>query len=176
MNRLQVEMHLEYFKNDILPLKDKLFRYAFSILKERVESEDVVQEVFMRLWQKRNDLDQINNIEAWSMMMTRNLTLDKIKARKMNFKELSLAEDSLILDNGPDQLVEQTELLADIRKLIDGLSEKQKQVIILRDIEGYTYQEISEILGIDQNLVKVTLFRARENVRKKLLKTDRYGL
>ena len=63
-----------------------------------------------------------------------------------------------------------------IKKLIDSLSEKQKQVIILRDIEGYTYQEIGEIIGIDQNLVKVTLFRARENVRKKLLKTDQYGL
>jgi RNA polymerase sigma factor (sigma-70 family) len=73
-------------------------------------------------------------------------------------------------------MVEQSEIKSDIGKLIDSLSGKQKQVIRLRDIEGYTYQEIGEIIGIDQNLVKVTLFRARENLRKKLLKTDRYGL
>ena len=169
-------MHLEYFKNEILPLKDKLFRYAFSFLKDRSESEDIIQEVFLRLWQKRNDLSSINNIEAWRMTMTRNLTLDKLKIRRLEFKNLNDAEDTSAINSGPDQLVEQSEAMEGIKKLIDSLSEKQKQVIILRDIEGYTYQEIGEIIGIDQNLVKVTLFRARENVRKKLLKTDQYGL
>ena len=71
-------MHLEYFKNEIFPLKDKLFRYAYSLLKDRAEAEDVVQEVFMRLWQKRDELINIKNIEAWNMTMTRNLTLDRI--------------------------------------------------------------------------------------------------
>jgi RNA polymerase sigma-70 factor (ECF subfamily) len=169
-------MHLEYFKNEILPLKDKLFRYAFSFLKERAESEDVIQEVFIRLWQKRNDLVQIKNIEAWSMTMTRNLAFDRIKTRKLVFRDLNTAENSSAIDPGPDILVEQTEMMAGIQQLIDSLSEKQKQVIVLRDIEGYSYQEIGEIIGIDQNLVKVTLFRARENIRKKLLKTDQYGL
>jgi len=169
-------MYLEYFKNEILPLKDKLFRYAFSFLGDRADSEDVVQEVFMRLWQKRNHLVQINNIEAWSMTMTRNLTLDKIKTRKLEFKDLNNAENTFEIAAGPDQLVERSEIMAGIKKLIDSLSEKQKQVILLRDIEGYTYQEISEIIGIDKNLVKVTLFRARENIRKKILKTDRYGI
>jgi len=169
-------MHLEYFKNEILPLKDKLFRYALSFLKDESESEDIVQEVFLRLWKKRNDFTYIKNIEAWSMTMTRNLTLDKIKTRRLEFKNLNNAEDTSAMNLGPDQLVEQSEAMAGIKKLIDSLSEKQKQVILLRDVEGYTYQEIGEIIGIDQNLVKVTLFRARENVRKKLLKTDQYGL
>jgi len=169
-------MHLEYFKNEILPLKDKLFRYAFSFLGDRTDSEDVIQEVFMRLWQKRSDFARINNIEAWSMTMTRNLTLDKIKTRKLEFKDLNNVENTYETTAGPDQLVEQSEIMAGIRRLIDSLSEKQKQVILLRDIEGYTYQEIGEIIGIDQNLVKVTLFRARENIRKKILKTDQYGL
>ena len=169
-------MHLEYFKNEIFPLKDKLFRYAYSLLKDRAEAEDVVQEVFMRLWQKRDELINIKNIEAWNMTMTRNLTLDRIKVRKLKLRDLTNAENISEIGSGPDQLIERSEVLAGINKLIDSLSEKQKQVIRLRDIEGYTYQEIGEIIGIDQNLVKVTLFRARENIRKKLLKTDRYGL
>jgi RNA polymerase sigma-70 factor (ECF subfamily) len=169
-------MHLKYFKNEILPLKDKLFRYALSLLKDRADSEDIVQEVFMRLWQKRNDLVNIRNIEAWSMTMTRNLTLDKLKARKLEFKKVSGAENESAVHSDVHQRIEQSETLEGIKKLIDSLSEKQRQVIVLRDIEGYTYQEIGEIIGIDQSLVKVTLFRARENVRKKLLKTDQDGL
>jgi len=169
-------MHLKYFKNEIIPLKDKLFRYALSLLKDSADSEDIVQEVFMRLWQKRSDLVNIKNIEAWSMTMTRNLTLDKLKAKKLEFRNLSRIEDESIKNSGADELVEQAEAIEGIKKLINSLSEKQKQVIMLRDIEGYSYQEIGEIIGIDQNLVKVTLFRARENVRKKLLKTDQYGL
>lgn len=169
-------MHLEYFKNQILPLKNKLFRYALSFIKNRAESEDIVQEVFMKIWQKRQDLDQVQNIEAWSMTMTRNLTLDKLKSKRLDFNNLNPAENAVSTDSGPDLLLEQSETMIGIRNMIDSLNEKQKQVIILRDVEGYTYQEIGDIMGIDQNLVKVTLFRARENVRKKLLKTDRYGL
>ncbi|MGD9327776.1 MAG: RNA polymerase sigma factor [Cyclobacteriaceae bacterium] len=169
-------MHLKYFKNEILPLKDKLFRYAFSYNKDKSESEDIVQEVFIRLWQKRKNLDKIKNIEAWSMTITRNLTFDKLKANRLEFNDLHQVEDKAQEISNPEQMVEQSETMAGIRKIIDSLSEKQKQVIFLRDIEGHTYQEIGNIMGIDQNLVKVTLFRARENVRKKLLKTDQYGL
>jgi len=169
-------MHLKYFKNEILPLKDKLFRYALSYIKNKEEAEDIVQEVFIRLWQKRKSLDKIKNIEAWSMTITRNLTIDKLKANRLEFKDLHNVEDRTQEKSNPEELVEQAENLAGIRNIIDSLSEKQKQVIVLRDIEGHTYQEIGDIIGIDQNLVKVTLFRARENVRKKILKTDQYGL
>ena len=169
-------MHLEYFKNQILPLKSKLFRYAMSFTKNRPESEDIVQEVFMKLWQKRKDLDKVQNIEAWSMTMTRNLTMDKLKSRRLYFNNLNTAENITSGEAAPDLVLEQSESVLGIQNMIESLNEKQRQVIILRDIEGYTYQEIGEIMGIDQNLVKVTLFRARENVRKKLLKTDRYGL
>ena len=169
-------MHLKYFKNEILPLKDKLLRYAFSYIKDKEEAEDIVQEVFIRLWQKRKSLDKIKNIEAWSMTITRNLTIDKLKANRLEFKDLHNVEDRAQEKSNPEELVEQSESLAGIRNIIDSLSEKQKQVILLRDIEGHTYQEIGDIIGIDQNLVKVTLFRARENVRKKILKTDQYGL
>ena len=169
-------MHLEYFKNEILPLKDKLYRYALSFLKEKAESEDVVQEVFLRLWQKRKQLNEIKNIEAWSMTITRNLTMDRLKAQKLRFDKLQAAQELVQENLDPEDMTVRTEEISGVRKVIDSLSEKQKQVIVLRDIEGYTYKEIGDIIGIDQNLVKVTLFRARENVRKKLLKTDQYGL
>jgi RNA polymerase sigma-70 factor (ECF subfamily) len=168
--------YLRYFKNEILPLKDKLFRYALSLLKDKEDAEDIVQEVFMRLWQKRDELVNIKNIEAWSMTITRNLTFDKLKANKLELRSLHGKEGKFNIDSGTDQQIDRSEAVEEIKKLINSLSEKQRQVIALRDIEGYSYKEIGEIMGVDQNLVKVTLFRARENIRKKLLKTDQYGL
>ncbi len=174
--RLPVEMYLEYFKKEIIPLKQKLYRYARSYLKDETQAEDIVQEVFLKLWDKRNDISRINNIEAWSMTITKNMVLDKIRAKRsysMDPQEMKINEyDS----ETPDLIIERAEIRTDIRRMIETLPDKQREVIILREIEGYSYQKIGEIMGIDQNLVRVTLFRARDNLRKKILKTERYGL
>jgi len=169
-------MHLEYFKKEIIPLKDKLFRYALNYLKESSVAEDVIQDVFLKLWKKREEFYKIKNIEAWSMTMTRNLSLDLLKRNKVEFTDPVFIKEPVMRSGTPDNLIEQSELKDNVHEIIESLSEKQRQVVFLRDIEGYSYREISEIIGIDQNLVKVTLFRARENLRKKLLNTDRYEL
>jgi len=169
-------MHLEYFKKEIIPLKDKLFRYALNYLKESSVAEDVIQDVFLKLWKKREEFYKIKNIEAWSMTMTRNLSLDLLKRNKVEFTDPLFIKEPVMRSGTPDNLIEQSELKDNVHEIIESLSEKQRQVVFLRDIEGYSYREISEIIGIDQNLVKVTLFRARENLRKKLLNTDRYEL
>lgn len=169
-------MHLEYFKKEILPLKDKLFRYALNYLKESSVAEDVIQDVFLKLWRKRTELDKIKNIEAWSMTMTRNISLDLLKRNKVKFTDPVFIKEPIMRSEAPDNLIEQSELKDSVHQIIESLSEKQRQVVFLRDIEGYSYREISEIIGVDENLVKVTLFRARENLRKKLLNTDRYEL
>ena len=169
-------MHLEYFKKKILPLKDKLFRYALNYLKESSVAEDVIQEVFLKLWRNRKELNKIKNIEAWSMTMTKNISLDVLKRNKAEYTDPVFIKEPMMRASAPDNLLEQSELKGSVHEIIESLSEKQRQVVFLRDIEGYSYKEISEIIGIDQNLVKVTLFRARENLRKKLLNTDRYEL
>lgn len=174
--RLPVEMNLEYFKKEIIPLKQKLYRFARSYLKNEVLAEDVIQEVFMKIWDKRSEFDKINNVEAWSMTITKNLVFDKIRSNRsysMDPQDIKINESDV---ETPDLILERTETRMDVRRLIESLPEKQKEVIILREIEGYSYQKIGEIMGIDQNLVKVTLFRARDNLRRKILKTERYGL
>jgi RNA polymerase sigma-70 factor (ECF subfamily) len=168
-------MHLEYFKKEILPLKDKLFRYTRSYVKDISLAEDILQEVFIKIWNKRNDFKKIRNIEAWTMTVTRNLVYDTLKARKNSWEDTSRINIES-MEHNPGILLESKETSEEIRHMIDSLSDKQKEALILREIEGYTYQEMSEIMGIDTNLVKVTLFRARENLRKKILKTERYGL
>jgi len=166
-------MHLEYFKKEILPLKQKLYRYARYYFKNEEQAEDIVQDVFLKLWDKREEFNKINNIEAWCMTMTKHMVLDNLRTNRYYQIDLNNNEFD---DQTPDLIIEREETTKEVRTMIESLPVKQKEVIILREIEGYTYQEIGNIMGIDQNLVKVTLFRARENLRKKILKTERYGL
>lgn len=170
-------MNLEAFQNRVLPAKNKLFRFALRMLGNDDDAKDVVQEVFIRVWNGREQMDQIQNMEAWCMRITKNLSLDKL--RSIQRKGTDSLENSYHIqqaDGAPDIKTELGESMQHVSQLIAALPEKQRQVIHLRDVEGYTYNEICDILEIDMNQVKVNLFRARNAVREKLLKINAYGL
>ncbi len=78
MNRLRLVMTIKKFTQQITPIKDRLYRFAMRMVDNAAEAEDVVQEVLIKLWQKRADLPQIQNLEAWSIRLTKNLSLDKL--------------------------------------------------------------------------------------------------
>jgi len=141
------------------------------------DAKDVVQEVFIRVWNGREQMDQIQNMEAWCMRITKNLSLDKLRSiQRKGTDSLEKSFDVHNTDRTPDVKTEMTESMQHVSQLIAALPEKQRQVIHLRDVEGYTYNEICDILEIDMNQVKVNLFRARNAVREKLLKLNAYGL
>ncbi len=170
-------MNLETFQNRVYPVKNKLFRFAFRLLGSSDDAEDVVQEVLIKVWNGRDQLDGIQNIEAWCMRVTKNLSLDRLRQQQRRPTD-SIDKGSQVHYSAlsPHDLVETTENMKRIGELMAVLPEKQRHVMHLRDVEGYSYQEISEILEIDMSQVKVNLFRARNAVREKLLKTNAYGL
>jgi len=170
-------MDLESFQNRILPAKNKLFRFALRFLGSEEEAKDVVQEVFIRIWNGRDQMENVQNWEAWCMRITRNLSLDRV--RSMTRKQTQSIEDSFDVQQEaltPHESTEADESMNRINQLIAALPAKQRQIIHLRDIEGYSYNEISEITELDLNQVKVNLFRARNAVREKLTKINAYGL
>ncbi len=173
-----VNMSLETFKTQVLPIKNKLYRFALSMVKSEPEAQDIVQEVLIRVWNRRKDLGQLDNLEAWCMRITRNLSLDKLKSKHMS-KTSGMEEGFDVSQNNemtPYRSAEMKDTMKNITGLISSLPEKQKQVIHLRDIEGYSYKEISEVLEIDMNQVKVNLFRARKTLKENLLNINAYGL
>lgn len=170
-------MTAESFQNTILPVKNKLYRFALRLLGNEEEARDVVQEVFIRVWNGRAQTKDVQNWEAWCMKITRNLSLDRVRANARKYTQpletsLQVQHDAL----SPHESTESQENMQRINELISGLPEKQRQVMHLRDIEGYSYQEVADILDLDMNQVKVNLFRARTAVREKLMKIDAYGL
>ncbi|MBL7851880.1 MAG: RNA polymerase sigma factor [Cyclobacteriaceae bacterium] len=170
-------MTLEAFQNMVFPVKNKLYRFAFRLLGNNEEAKDVVQEVMIKVWSGRDQLDQVQNLEAWCMRITKNLSLDRLRQQQRRptdslEKGMHLTHQSLT----PAEATELGERMKRIAELMAELPDKQRQVMHLRDIEGYSYNEICEILEIDMSQVKVNLFRARNAVREKLLKMDAYGL
>lgn len=170
-------MDLEAFEKRVLPTKNKLFRFALRFVASEEDAKDIVQEVFIRVWNSREQMSQVQNWEAWCMRITRNLSLDRLRVAKARTTQ-SLEESYNVHHNGltPHESTEMGESMNKIALMISALPEKQRQVIHLRDVEGYSYQEICDILELDMNQVKVNLFRARNAVREKLTKIDAYGL
>ncbi len=166
------------FRNDVLPLKNKLFRLALRITLNREEAEDIVQDTLIKVWNARDKWQELDSIEAYSLTIARNLSLDRIK--KMDNQNDSLEEQTLErLDestSSPSERMIQKDKLDIVRKIINELPEKQRTCLQLRDIDGKTYKEIASIMGITEEQVKVNIFRARQTVKQRFQQFDRYGL
>ncbi len=157
-------------------IKDKLYRFSLRITGSEVEAEDVVQEVFIKVWDKREQMNEVLNPEAWCMTLTKNLSLDKIKSKHRQTTEISEAVYLTDSKSTPYHAFEKNDTISRIKNLMNELPEKQKMVMHLRDIEGMTYDEIAANLEIPLPQVKVYLHRARTFVREKMLEADRFGI
>lgn len=164
------------FRNDILPLKDKLYRLAFRITLDSAEAEDVVQDTMIRVWNKRDEWAQYESIEAYCMTVARNLAIDR--SEKMDARNAELIPE---VQDVPDALnpyeqLAQNEQINLIHRLLNELPEKQRTIMQLRDIEGKGYKEIADVLQITEEQVKVNLFRGRQKIKQRYTEIEDYGL
>lgn len=152
-------------------MKDKLFRLALSIVRERAEAEDVLQDVLLKLWSRRDEWSKIENLEAYCFRSVKNSSIDRIAAKATRKTETidQDKENYYFTDHvSPYNKLVQKEQNEVINRFIDTLSENQKMVFQLREIEGMSYKEISETLNISEDLVKTSLFRARKRMKELL--------
>ena len=164
------------FRNDILPLKDKLFRLALRITLDRAEAEDVVQNTMIRVWNKRDEWQQFESVEAYCLIVAKNLAIDRSQKKDAQNVELTpeMAEEADT--SGPYDRLVNNERMKIIHRLIDELPEKQRLIMQLRDIEGESYKDIAKVLQLTEEQVKVNLFRARQKVKQRYIEIDEYGL
>ena len=167
------------FRNDVLPLKNELYRLALRITLNPAEAEDIVQETMIKVWNRREQWDNIESIEAFCLTICRNISLDKMKKAENQNQSLSEGEhdapDQSYSSNPEEQAMQQDRMQL-IRQLINQLPEKQRSVMQLRDFEGKSYKEIAKVMGISEEQVKVNIFRARQTIRQKYFETEKYGL
>lgn len=166
------------FRNDVLPLKNQLFRLALRITLDSAEAEDIVQETLIKVWERLNKPDgqqEIDSIEAFSYTICRNLSLDRI--RKSDYRNESIDQtrvDATDSSLDPNERAEQQDKLRLVRQFVDQLPEKQRSCMQLRDFEGKPYKEIAQILQITEEQVKVNIFRARKTIKQRFEQADKY--
>ena len=159
-------MESTQFNTQILNLSDKLFRLAKSILRNGDAAQDAVQELTMKLWEKRHQLDEVENIQAFTMRSMRNLCLDTIR---QNRDEDELPVEFEYIEPNPHQQTELRDLATRIRSMIDNLPELQRTIIRMRDVEEMEISEIAYVTLITENAVSVNLSRARQKIRDQIL-------
>ena len=154
------------FRTTVLPLSDKLFRLALRITMNRAEAEDVVQDTLLKVWEHREEWEQINNLEAFAIATCRNRALDVMKRAGRNTEKLD--EMAHFSSQTPQEQLEASEQISLVNRLMDDLPEVQRTIMLLRDIEGKTYQEIAQMLDISETQVKVYLHRARTKIKERI--------
>lgn len=169
------QMNTKDFKIFIENNKNKIYRFALSITKDPSTAQDVAQEVFIKIWKQIQD-SEIENMGAWAMRLTRNLSIDKTRLKARSFDSLHLVHGYSSNENTPDQIVEEKDAVAQVKQFMEELPPKQRNILHLREVEEMSYDEISQILEVPLEQVKVYLFRARKAIRQKFLKIDAYGI
>ncbi len=167
-------MDKKEFEIQLISLKDKIFRFSRTLLGSSYEAEDVTQDIYEKLWIKKEELSKYDSIESFVIQSTKNLCYDKIRHRKVVIK--NSAEIKQVSPSSTEPENDHAETSELIRNAIQKLPKKQKTIMHLRDIEGYEFSEISKITGDDLNAIRVNLSRARKSVKIELIKKMNYGL
>lgn len=158
-------MELADFKNLVIRLRPSLLTVARKITGNNEDAEDVVQDVCLKIWHQRDRFGQFNNVEAYSMTMVKNLSIDKTRCRRSTIGEIALLNQ----ESGewlPDSILEEKEESEVIRLIIGMLPPLQQRIIQMKDVEGLETEKITQITGIAAEAVRNNLSRARKRVRE----------
>lgn len=158
-------------------MKNVLYRLALRITLNKEEAEDIVQDTLMKVWNRRDSLQNIDSIEAFSLTICRNLSLDRMKragngSQPIGDEEIGSADTAF----DPYERMIQKDRVELVKRIVDSLPEKQRSCMQLRDFEGKSYKEIATVLGLSEEQVKVSIFRARQTVKQKYKEYEGYGL
>ncbi|MEX0275298.1 MAG: RNA polymerase sigma factor [Flavobacteriaceae bacterium] len=168
-------MRQNEFLHIVMPFKDKLYRLAKRLLVSAEEAEDATQEILLKLWSKKGKMEEYNNVEAFAMTMTKNFCLDRLKSKQA--AHLKLVHSNFAQSGSSlQQQMEAKDSVNWVHRIMEGLPEKQKMVLQLRDVEQYDYDEIADMLQMNPTAVRVALSRARKTIKEKLIQKHSYGI
>lgn len=166
-------MNAECFKKMFLPCHRKLYGVAYRLLESAEDAEDVLQEAYLKLWEKREGLAIICNPEAFCVTLVKNMCLDLLRSDKYRKQRQSveLTAADLTLQTETTEAQEEAQV---VKQLIGQLPDKQRRVVVLRDVKGCTFEEIGRITGLTESNIRVLLSRARKKIRDDFNKWNDY--
>jgi len=161
-------MNAEEFKSIYYPFHPKLYRIAFSLLNNAADSEDILQETYYKLWNKRAELINILQPEAFCVRLVKNLCLDFLRAPRNRLDNEPIESLNVMTGTTPENELESKEKIQQIEALIEQLPEKQRIVIQMRGCGDCSLEEIEAVTGESAANVRVLLSRARKTLKSML--------
>ncbi len=150
------------FHSDYLTLAESLYRIAYYILESEAEAEDAVQELYLKLWKMRDALDGIQNPKAYATRLLKNQCIDRIRRAS---REAGAQYDSADTQYSPDERIDARERLDKVLEAVKALPERQRKILILRTVDGLSYEETARLTGCDYLTCRVLLSRARAKLK-----------
>lgn len=147
----------------------RLYKFAFSILKSSDESENIIQDIFLNLWEHRNDIRKNSSVKYYIFTAAYNSAISLIRRKIRDTRYIEYLKTFREVKHEPVSIeLEYRELDVKLEKIIANLPERQKQVYLLHNVEGLKYKEIANRLKISENTVENHISRALKTIRKKL--------
>ena len=165
-------MNQREFSEKLLPMKQLIFRYALGLVGAREEAEDITQDIYARLWERRSELDSIANLQGYVLGSVRNLALDRIKRRRRFDERVEEMRHEERVSRQPEGF----DLKERLARIVATLPERQQQIFHLRDVEGKEMADIAATVGVDEPTARVLLSRARKTIREEMHKIMSYGV
>ena len=163
-------MPASLFKQLLLPLYPRLQRVALRLLGNAEDAEDMVQEVYMKLWSKRDALPDVQDVEAYCVTLMKNMCIDRLRMAEADKADVDEVPIMLAATDDVEAQVERRDAVEQVQRIIGTLPEHQQQVITLRDMEDCSFEEIAEQTGLTAVNVRMLLSRARRTIRERFKK------
>lgn len=160
-------MNQKTFLNTFKEVQNKMYLLSRRLLTSHEEAADAVQEVMVRLWEKRESLENVNNKEGYAMQMVKNYSLDRLKSKQASHLKIVHTNYDSEERNIEDQLEAQGKVQL-VQHMINQLPEPYKLILQLRDIQEYEFEAIEHIMDMKPTAVRVSLSRARKMLKQKI--------
>lgn len=166
-------MNKTEFKNKVFSLSERLYPMVARMLGGTLNAEDAIQEIMLKLWEKRKNLEKHPNIKGFVFLTARNYCIDVLRKKPLVLED-STAYFKILESSNKDAQIEWKELNIIINKILKNLPELQKEVFLMRDIDGYEFSEIADTMQIKVEHIRVLLSRARKQIGLTLENTYSY--
>ena len=166
-------MQASDFKQLFLPCHRKLFSVAYRLMSNAQAAEDMVQETFLKLWMQHDKIEKVDNPEAYSITVLRRIFYDKMRAGHLQEVDKDVGSLQVSSSQNISRQLEQADEYQRVIQMIVSLPEPQASIMLMRDVEDRSYEEISIETGLTEVNIRSILSRARKKIREQI-KTMRH--
>ncbi len=161
-------MQASDFKRLFLPCHRKLFSVAYRLMGNTQSAEDMVQETFLKLWMQRDRIEKVDTPEAYSITVLRRLFYDRMRAGHLQEVDKDVGGLQVTSSQNISRQLEEADEYQQVRQLIAHLPEPQAKIMLMRDVEDRSFEEISIETGLTEVNIRSILSRARKKIREQI--------